>query len=56
MENKVEETKFTREQLLKSKRYEGYRDLLCALVGDGESCTLKETDKRISSFLSKKFK
>lgn len=56
MENKTEEKVFTREQLLNSKRYEGYRDLLCALVGEKESCTLKETDKRIGAFLSRKFK
>ncbi len=56
MENKAEEKVFTREQLLNSKRYESYRDLICALVGEGESCTLKETDKRIGAFLSKKFK
>lgn len=56
MENKNEEKVFTREQLLKSKRYESYRDLLCALVDENESCTLKETDKRIAAFLSRKFK
>lgn len=45
---------FSKEQLIKSKRYRDNKDALNVLLKDGESYTLEETNKRINDFLKGK--
>jgi hypothetical protein len=55
-ENKKEtEQVFTREQIAESERFAMHRDLVLALTKEGERLTVKAMDKRIGSFLNKKF-
>lgn len=49
----MESTTYTKEQLLKSKRYEHLRDVLQVALVDGESYTLDETDEKVKAFLSR---
>lgn len=44
---KIEETRYTREQLLTSNRFKGRRDVLGALVKEGELLTLAEVEERL---------
>lgn len=53
---KVPETtqhKFSKAQLLKSAQYQDQRDLLCALLEDGQRYSLTEVNKRIQEFLKR---
>lgn len=49
----MESTKYTKEQILKSKRYEHLRDVLRVALTDDESYTLDETDEKVKAFLSR---
>lgn len=49
----MESTKYTKEQILKSKRYEHLRDVLRVALADDESYTLDETDEKVKAFLSR---
>lgn len=46
--------KFKLNQLLRDKGFIQYRDLLTALMTEEEALTIKEVNKRITDFLSKK--
>lgn len=50
------EAVFSKEQLIKSKTFAQYRDLLTVIVDDGEKITKQEATKRIESFLKRKVK
>lgn len=47
---------YTKEQLLESKKFSGCRDILCALLRDDLTYTMKEAEKIVSSFLTKERK
>jgi hypothetical protein len=49
-----QEEKFTKEQLLKSKRYVDRKDLLNALLKNNESYNLKTVDDLINNFMKGK--
>lgn len=51
---KKTETKYTKEQLINSDVFLGKRDLLTALLIDGESYTVKETEEMIKKYLKGK--
>lgn len=42
---------YTKAQLLASRRYAERRDLLCALLADGETYTVKQADALIQKYL-----
>lgn len=46
-------TKYTKQDLLASKKYKNKRDLLNALLVDNKEYSLKEVDKIINNFLKK---
>lgn len=48
--------KFTKEQLLKSKKYIDERDILSAVLKDNNSYVLETVDKTIKEFKRKKVK
>ena len=48
--------KYTKEQLLKSKRYADNRDVLSAVLKDNNSYTLETVDKLIKDFKRKRVK
>ena len=50
------DTKYTKEQLLKSKRYADNRDVLSAVLKDNNSYTLEIVDKLIKDFKRKRVK
>ena len=47
---------FSKEQLIKSKTFVQYRDLLTVIINDGEKVTKQEVNKRIEAFLKRKVK
>lgn len=47
-------TKYAKEQLIKSDRYMKRRDLLGALLKDGERYTLKEVDAMLDKYMKGK--
>lgn len=49
-------TTFTKEQILKSKKYATRRDLVNVLLEDGKNYSLKEVDKLIDSFMKREVK
>lgn len=48
--------KFTKESILKFERYQERRDLLSALLKDGERYTTKEVDTLIAKFMKGRVK
>ena len=42
---------FSRQELYKSKRFSGHRDLVMALVAEDERLTVSQTEQRIDKFL-----
>ncbi|MEG2383126.1 MAG: hypothetical protein RSB39_06015 [Oscillospiraceae bacterium] len=48
------EAAFSKELLLRSQKYAGRRDLLCALLEDGRTYTTQEVDEIISEFMKGK--
>lgn len=44
------ETKYTKEQILNSKRYRFKKDVVNAVLKDAEAYTIEEVDKVISDF------
>lgn len=52
-ETKAQNTSFTKQQILESKKYKNRRDLLRALLKDEESYTLKQVDAALSTFLKR---
>lgn len=53
-ENTVQEPSYTKEQLIRSRRYAGKRDLLEALLANDESYTCKQADAILQGFLKGK--
>lgn len=47
---------FSKQDLLRAKRYSDKRDILNALLKDGETYTIEQVDKTIKTFLSKEVK
>jgi hypothetical protein len=48
--------RFTKEQLLSSKRYNGQKDIINAILKDGVLYTLEEVDALIEKFMKGKVK
>lgn len=48
------ETKYSKKQLVSSKKYASNRDLLQVLLQDNITYTLKEVDKKIEDFKKRK--
>jgi len=46
--------KVSKEELIRSKRYECQRDIISAILVDNETYTLEQVDKLISQFLQRK--
>lgn len=56
-EKEVEvEVKFSKNQLLAAKRFSGKRDILEALLSDGETYTVKTVEQMIEDFMKGKVK
>ncbi|MCD8159404.1 MAG: hypothetical protein LUD77_11145 [Clostridiales bacterium] len=51
--NEKTENKFSKETLRKSKLFSGKKDLISAVLKDGESYTKKETEELINNYLTK---
>ena len=49
-------SKFSKEQLLSSKKYANRRDLVDALLEDGKEYATDDVDKKIESFMKGKVK
>lgn len=52
--NKIVEDKYTKEQIVTSKRFANNVDLLNALLKDNKKYTLKEVDKIIENYMKGK--
>lgn len=50
-DEKKEEAKFTKEQLINSAKYKHRVDLINALLKDDATYTLSEVDKKINDFM-----
>lgn len=50
------ENKFTKEQLLASKRFRERRDLVAALLTDGEQYTVRDLEQKIDDYMKGKVK
>lgn len=45
------EVKYSRDKLIKSAKFKGRKDLICALVGEDEALTMSELSQKINKFL-----
>lgn len=52
----AEAASYTKDQLLRSKKYAARRDLLGALLEDGKAYTAAQVDREINQFLKRKVK
>ncbi len=52
----AEAASYTKDQLLRSKKYAARRDLLGALLEDGKTYTAAQVDREINQFLKRKVK
>ena len=52
----AEAASYTKDQLLRSKKYAARRDLLGALLEDGKTYTTAQVDREINQFLKRKVK
>jgi hypothetical protein len=50
------ENKFSKEQLITSKRFRNRRDLVEALLDDGQTYTVKAVEEKITSYMKGKVK
>ncbi len=50
------ENKFSKEQLIASSRFQGRRDIIEALLEDGELYTVKAVEEKINSYMKGKVK
>lgn len=55
-ETQHKEQKFSKEQIAASKKYESRKDLINALLTDGETYTLKDADEKIEKYLKGRVK
>ena len=53
VENKLEETKFVKSQIISSDKYKNRADLLNVLLEDDKEYTLSDIDKKLENFLDK---
>ena len=51
VKNKADESKFLKEQLLASEKFAGKRDILNAILADGEFYTINETETVIEKYM-----
>ena len=56
VENKSEETKFVKSQIISSDKYKNMADLLNVLLEDDKEYTLSEIDKKLEDFLGREVK
>nr|DAX65507.1 MAG TPA: hypothetical protein [Caudoviricetes sp.] len=56
VENKSEETKFVKSQIISSDKYKNRADLLNVLLEDDKEYTLSDVDKKLENFLDKEVK
>ena len=56
VENKSEETKFVKNQIISSDKYKNRADLLNVLLEDDKEYTLSEIDKKLEDFLGREVK
>lgn len=56
IENKLEETKFVKSQIISSDKYKNRADLLNVLLEDDKEYTLSEIDKKLEDFLGREVK
>lgn len=56
VENKSEETKFVKSQIVSSDKYKNRADLLNVLLEDDKEYTLSEIEKKLEDFLSREVK
>ena len=52
----AEAASYTKDQLLRPKKYAARRDLLGALLEDGKTYTAAQVDREINQFLKRKVK
>ena len=55
-ENKSDETKFIKSQIIGSDKYKNRADLLNVLLEDDEEYTLSDINKKLENFLDKEVK
>lgn len=55
-ENKSDETKFAKSQIIGSDKYKNRADLLNVLLEDDKEYTLSDVDKKLEEFLGKEVK
>ena len=55
-ENKSDETKFVKSQIIGSDKYKNRADLLNVLLEDDKEYTLSDVDKNLEEFLGKEVK
>lgn len=55
-ENKSDETKFVKSQIIGSDKYKNRADLLNVLLEDDKEYTLSDVDKKLDEFLGKEVK
>lgn len=53
-ETKKEDVKYTKEQILKSKKFKNRVDLIRVILQDNESYTLEEVQKEIDKFMKRR--
>lgn len=53
-ETKKEDVKFTKEQILKSKKFKNRVDLIKVILQDNKSYTLEEVQKEIDKFMKRR--
>ncbi|WP_455045684.1 hypothetical protein [Leptotrichia trevisanii] len=56
IENKLEETKFVKSQIIGSDKYKNRADLLNVLLDDDKEYMLSDVDKKLKDFLGKEVK
>lgn len=54
-EDKVIET-FTKEQIIKSKKYNRHRDVLISILEENKSYSIEDIEQKIKEFLKRKVK
>ena len=55
-ENKSDETKFVKSQIIGSDKYKNRADILNVLLEDDKEYTLSDVDKKLEDFLGKEVK
>lgn len=47
-------TKYTKERLIASDKFAAYRDILSAILEDGRSYTVRQTERALDNYLGRK--